>query len=351
MIKLKDILLEILLKEIDEKTTLYHRSPIKLKEGDTIKPNKDESGHHWLESKFAESALEFLRQEENPNAPSRFDCVYSSVIPRSRFVDKGYLYEIKPKGKIHIADSSIIDDLNERFERNISDDYGFEYADKLKQMKSNNSDRYKSELISFLPDSAYDYWKGAKPTKSNLKNIEVLSDSAIVVREVIESEKATPFKVGDKVEVTESNKLYLNYKTIYVNTTDYNGKNKKQFSSDEIDKMVEYLKTNVIDSSGTVIRKDEDWAGRKYTNIYVDGTLKKGSQFFIADLKHKMAFVNDYDDGKSKYSKILLDPIVDGTRIYSDGNENDGAIYGRLELTTTGNEKVPNFADYLKTVQ
>jgi hypothetical protein len=348
MIKLKDILLEILLKEIDEKTTLYHRSPIKLKEGDTIKPNKDESGHHWLESKFAESALEFLRQEENPNAPSRFDCVYSSVIPRSRFVDKGYLYEIKPKGKIHIADSSIIDDLNERFERNILDDYGFEYADKLKQMKSNNSDRYKSELISFLPDSAYDYWKGAKPTKSNLKNIEVLSDSAIVVREVIESEKATPFKVGDKVEVTESNKLYLYFKTIYVNSSDY-GESKKQFSSDEIDKMVKYLKTNVIDSSGTVIREDQDWAREKYTIISVDGTLKKGSQFFIANLKHKMAFVNDYDDRKSKYSLIRLDPIVDGTRIYSDGNKNKGAIYSRLELTPI--KEVPNFADYLKKVQ
>jgi hypothetical protein len=115
--------------------------------------------------------------------------------------------------------------------------------------------------------------------------------------------------------------------------------------------MVEYLKTNVIDSSGTVIREDKDWAGKKYTIINVDGTLKKGSQFFIANLSHTMKYTDDYSDNRGKYKSILLDPIVDGNRIYSVGNKNKGAIYSRLELTPTGNKEVPNFADYLKKVQ
>ena len=75
--------------ELSNNSTLYHRSPIKLSVGDTIVPNR-KGGTHWLESKGCELALEQLRKQKYKDRPSRFECIYATAIPRSRFVDKGY---------------------------------------------------------------------------------------------------------------------------------------------------------------------------------------------------------------------------------------------------------------------
>lgn len=344
MIKLSKILKELLIKEVDENTTLYHRSSIKLNPGDTIKPNKDASGHHWMESKPAEIGMEHYRKQMNPNAPSRFDCVYSSLIPRSRFVDKGYLYEIKPKGKIHITDSSLIDEINEQFNRNAYDELG------SYQKIENEAKRNPVYVAMYLPYyEVKDYWDGVTPTKTNLKNIEVLSNSAIVVREVQESEKATPFVVGDKIKVMKSNTIKVQ-SSIYINSNDYGGKEKQRMTSEEIDKLIEDLKTQILDSNATISREDKDWAGQQYTILNIGGTLKNGATFIVSGINHQMQRTNSWDDYRGKYSKLNIDPIINGKRIYSDGKKNEYAIYNRIEVNSIWNENIPNFADYLKKV-
>ena len=345
MIKLTQILKELLIKEVDENTTLYHRSPIKLNPGDIIKPNKDASGHHWMESKPAEIGMEHYRKQMNPSAPSRFDCVYSSLIPRSRFVDKGYLYEIKPKGKIHITDSSLIDEINERFERDSYDDLGS--YDEIQKAAKKDPVR----VAIYLPYyEVKDYWDGVSPTKTNLKNIEVLSDSALVVREVQESEKATPFVVGDTIKVSESNKIRIK-SNIYINSNEYGGKEKPHMTSEEIDGLIEDLKTQILDSNATISREDEDWSGQKYTVLNIDGTLKKGAKFIVSAIRHQMQRAAAFDfEPRGKYSKLNIDPIVNDKPIHSDGKKNEYAIYSRIEVNSSWNKDIPNFADYLKKV-
>jgi hypothetical protein len=116
MIKLTHLLLEQLLSEISTNTPLYHRSLRKMNVGDAVEIPRDTANKHYLTYKMGELALEEERKETAPDAPSRLNCVYSSLIPRSRFVDKGYLYRIKPTGRIFVADSTLIDVIMERFD-------------------------------------------------------------------------------------------------------------------------------------------------------------------------------------------------------------------------------------------
>lgn len=362
MIKLKDILREVLLSEITENTTLYHRSPIKLNPGDIILPRKDTSGKHWLESKEAEIALEAIRRKENPTAPSRFNCVYSTLIPRSRFVDKGYLYAIKPKGNIHIANSVLIDDIGEKFDRAMYD--YFNDSDKreyLEQMKADNFDGYLQMLLSLVPYDAYYYWEKNHMSQSyirhNLKNIEVLSNSAIVIEEIVESEKATPFKIDDKVRVTESDKLYVYKAYLYINTPDYGKTDKTKLSDTDMNNIVEHIKMNVIDAGGkdtkVEIKKHNPNTKDEYTVVAFTGTLKKGAEFYIASLRHQMALPQDSDENiYMKYDSITLDLIVDGKRIYTDASKNDMAIYTRISVRPSYDKQYEqyNIAKYFKKI-
>lgn len=102
-----------------------------------------------------EQQLEQYRAENHPSLPSRLDCVYASFVPRSRFVSKGYLYEVRPVGATHIADSNIIDELgNTRFVRSLIEQY----------------------------------WSGADPYRSNIDTLEILMSKAVVTAVVDESE-------------------------------------------------------------------------------------------------------------------------------------------------------------------
>ena len=210
MIKLVHLLLEQLLNEISTNTPLYHRSLRKMNVGDAVEIPRDTANKHYLTYKMGELALEEERKETAPDAPSRLNCVYSSLIPRARFVDKGYLYRIKPTGRIFVADSTLIDVIMERFDREY-----YEYISRYEQPERKEIEQdllqNPSKLTNYLPSEAYYYWKGSVPNKNTLRDIEVLSDGAIVTEVVSESEKSTPFVIGDDVVVTETSVSPYNF--------------------------------------------------------------------------------------------------------------------------------------------
>jgi hypothetical protein len=192
------------IREISEKTTVYHRSRYPMKVGDVVVPHKDETGKHWLESKEAEIALEMYRQEHHPDKPSRVRCIYSAIIPRSRFVEKGILYAVQPKGKIHVADSGLIDMINDKYEREMYEQSGNWLEDFRQSIKEDPR-----KALHYLDYNLADqYWEGKtyRGTFKALKeDVEVLSDSAVVT-EVI-PDRLDDIKVGEIYEVTESDKL------------------------------------------------------------------------------------------------------------------------------------------------
>lgn len=135
--------------------TLYHRSYKRFEVGDELTPQTEAStGKHWLASKESERELESYRSKNHPNLPSRLSCVYASFVPRSRFVSKGYLYEIKPVGATHVADSTIIDRLSE-------------------------SSSVDHNLVA-------EYWEEADPYRSNVGSLEALMEKAVVTKVVDE---------------------------------------------------------------------------------------------------------------------------------------------------------------------
>ena len=252
MIKLSHLLLEQLLNEISTNTPLYHRSLRKMNVGDVIEIPKDlTTNKHYLANKMGELAMEQERLLEAPDAPSRLNCVYSSLIPRSRFVDKGYLYRVKPTGRIFVADSTLIDTIMERFDR--------EYYERVSRYDQQDRKEIEQDLLqnpskltNYLPREAYEYWMGEKPNiaafgKAALRDIEVLSDGAIVTEVVSESEKSTPFVMGDDVVVTESDKLRANL-TLYINSATAKGDEvKSNYTPEEINSLLNYIGNNIFD--------------------------------------------------------------------------------------------------------
>lgn len=148
---------------------LYHRSHVKFKVGDILTAQNDpKTGQHWLADRDYEKALERVRKDLHPDLPSRFDCVYASFVPHSRFLRKGHLYVIEPIGKVFVTDSKIIDEMGESRHYNYS--------------------------------SVLRYWEGVEPERWNIADLEALMTSARVV-EVIE-EKAR-LKFNDVIEFSE----------------------------------------------------------------------------------------------------------------------------------------------------
>jgi hypothetical protein len=155
---IQDILLEY---DVAPNATLYHRSDVKFKVGDVLTAQKDpKTGEHWLASRRAEKDLEAYRKKNHPDLPSRFNCIYASFSPRSRFLGKGRLYAIEPIGKTFVADSKIID-----------------------QMAINDADGYGSY------SEIEEYWAGVEPSRHNIMNAEVLMDSARVVEVIDEQQR------------------------------------------------------------------------------------------------------------------------------------------------------------------
>jgi len=340
MIKLSHLLLEQLLREISTNTPLYHRSLRKMNVGDAIEiPKEPSSGKHYLSSKMGELALEQERLLEAPNAPSRLSCVYSSLIPRSRFVDKGYLYRVKPTGKIFVADSTLIDTIMERFDREY-----YEYISRYDQPERKEIEQdllqNPSRLTEFLPSEAYYYWKGSVPNKNTLRDIEVLSDGAIVTEVVSESEKSTPFVMGDDVVVTESNKLKASL-DLYINSkTMANGEEvKSDLTEQEINDLLNYIGNEIFDGV-----KSEN----RYGAINFKGYLKKGAKLKIISLASNIRGGRD-NTKKGKYETIMFDFYYNNKLISRNKKVNDKNITHRFTIGFWDNE-VYDYSKYLKKI-
>ena len=344
MIKLSHLLLEQLLREISTDTPLYHRSLRKMNVGDAIEiPKEPSSGKHYLASKMGELALEQERLLEAPNAPSRLSCVYSSLIPRSRFVDKGYLYRVKPTGKIFVADSTLIDTIMERFDREY-----YERVSRYDQQdrKEIEQDLLKnpSKLTNYLPREAYEYWMGEKPNiaafgKAALRDLEVLSDGAIVTEVVSESEKSTPFVMGDDVVVTESDKLRANL-TLYLNSTTAKGDEvKSNYTPEEINDLLNYIGNEIFDGV-----KSEN----RYGAINFKGYLKKGAKLKIISLASNIRGGRD-NTKKGKYETIMFDFYYNNKLISRNKKVNDKNITHRFTIGFWDNE-VYDYSKYLKKI-
>ena len=345
MIKLSHLLLEQLLREISTDTPLYHRSLRKMNVGDAIEiPKEPSSGKHYLASKMGELALEQERLLEAPNAPSRLSCVYSSLIPRSRFVDKGYLYRVKPTGKIFVADSTLIDTIMERFDR--------EYYERVSRYDQQDRKEIEQDLLqnpskltNYLPREAYEYWMGEKPNiaafgKAALRDLEVLSDGAIVTEVVSESEKSTPFVRGDDVVVTESNKLKASL-DLYINSkTMANGEEvKSDLTEQEINDLLNYIGNEIFDGV-----KSEN----KYSAINFKGYLKKGAKLKIISLASNIRGGRD-NTKKGKYETIMFDFYYNNKLISRNKKVNDKNITHRFTIGFWDNE-VYDYSKYLKKI-
>ena len=340
MIKLSHLLLEQLLNEISTNTPLYHRSLRKMNVGDVIEIPKDlTTNKHYLANKMGELAMEQERLLEAPDAPSRLNCVYSSLIPRSRFVDKGYLYRVKPTGRIFVADSTLIDTIMERFDREY-----YEHVSRYDQQDRKEIEQdllqNPSKLTNYLPREAYEYWKGSVPNKDTLRDIEVLSDGAIVTEVVSESEKSTPFVRGDDVVVTESNKLKASL-DLYINSkTMANGEEvKSDLTEQEINDLLNYIGNEIFDGV-----KSEN----KYSAINFKGYLKKGAKLKIISLASNIRGGRD-NTKKGKYETIMFDFYYNNKLISRNKKVNDKNITHRFTIGFWDNE-VYDYSKYLKKI-
>ena len=334
MIKLSHLLLEQLLNEISTNTPLYHRSLRKMNVGDAIEIPKDlTTNKHYLANKMGELALEQERKEIAPDAPSRLNCVYSSLIPRSRFVDKGYLYRVKPTGRIFVADSTLIDTIMERFDREYYERVGSYDQQDRKEIEQDLLQN-PSKLTNYLPREAYEYWMGEKPNiaafgKAALRDIEVLSDGAIVTE-----------------VVSESDKLRGNL-TLYINSTTVakDEKGKPNYTPEEIDSLLNYIGNNIFDG----VKAEPS----KYTENSYDflGNLKKGAKLKIISLASNIRGGRSaYNIAAGKYETIMFDFYVDGKLISRNTKNNDKNITHRFTLSRWSNEKVRDYSKYLKKI-
>jgi len=320
---------------------LYHRSLRKMNVGDVIEIPKDlTTNKHYLANKMGELAMEQERLLEAPDAPSRLNCVYSSLIPRSRFVDKGYLYRVKPTGKIFVADSTLIDVIMERFDREY-----YEYISRYEQPERKEIEQdllqNPSKLTNYLPSEAYYYWKGSVPNKNTLRDIEVLSDGAIVTEVVNESEKSTPFVMGDDVVVTESDKLkasldlYINSKTLAKGE-----EVKSDLTEQEINDLLNYIGNEIFDGV-----KSEN----RYGAITFKGYLKKGAKLKIISLASNIRGGRK-NTRKGKYETMMFDFYYNDKLISRNKKVNDKNITHRFTLGSWDNENVYDYSKYLKKI-
>jgi hypothetical protein len=208
-----------------------------------------------------------------------------------------------------------------------------------------------SKLTNYLPREAYEYWKGDMPNiaafgKAALRDLEVLSDGAIVTEVVSESEKSTPFVMGDDVVVTESDKLRANL-TLYLNSkTIAKGEEiKPDYTPEEIDSLLNYIGNNIFDG----VKAEPS----KYTENSYDflGNLKKGTKLKIISLASNIrGGRSSYNIAAGKYETIMFDFYVDGKLISRNRKNNDKNITHRFTLSRWSNEKVRDYSKYLKKI-
>ena len=288
-----------ILREVTEKSLVYHRSNHPMKVGDIISPKIDkETKKHWMETLESEIGLELYRREEFPDKLSRFKCIYSSIIPRSRFVYKGNLYIVRPKGKIHIGDSGIVDELIHNFNERIEGESGnFVWARRVREEIKEDPKKALNYLNYRLADK---YWKGDSQRgnfRTQKKNIEVLSESAEVIEVIQDTEN--DIKVGNKYEVTESDKLLA-----WLQPSMYGEKITEQLIA---------FNNKVIDHLFSSLDKQKTMS--EYEKI---GYLKKGIRISprevrLTSTKSQDAIMHPSSDtSQGKYSRISMGFEFDG---------------------------------------
>lgn len=194
---------------------LYHRSTRDFKVGDVLTAQKNDKGKHWLSYHLHERGLEAFRVKRDyepaqrftarerkkksfieperkfksfENLPSRFECIYATFVPHSRFLSKGQLYVVEPIGATHVVDSRIIDQLSR-----LPVDYRSLRDDPNDEDEGRFEDQREAESLY------RDYWEGTEPTRANLQNLEIFMDSARVVEVV--NETTQPLHQGNNFMV------------------------------------------------------------------------------------------------------------------------------------------------------
>lgn len=306
MIKLKNLIETFNLNEITEKTVLYHRSWKKFKPGDIIDPSnsgnegKDETGAHWLSKKFWEVKLEEYRRQHHQNQPSRFDCVYCSVIPQSAFIGKGYLYEVKPIGKIHVTMAYYIDlmgEINDRAERDYRewgrDVYDYPEKEREDAIKRMNERMWRSHHYEF-EEMFERYWskEHGDQLKSDTKWVEVLCEKVEVVSEFSE-ESHKHFKVGDRIRLKQD----IEVDNFYGHKSSGN----HELSEEELKRVLDTFHGK---------KNDSDWT-KSYTLKIPKGTTGKISKSFIAAIRGRASSFSHIP-----YRSLVMTP--DGFDIYID---------------------------------
>jgi hypothetical protein len=309
------------LDEITENTVLYHRSMDKYKVGDIINPTskfgsvKDSS--HWLSKKFTEKKLESYREKMNPNAPSRFQCVFCTVVPRSAFTGKGYLYEVKPKGKFLATLSYLINKIDNEFDR------GRPRGDET--MWPPEKKNYPSDITYQLAYAAYEekendwawwsskdelekifewYWKGVNVGggfKKNAKWVEVLCEQAVVAG--VGGEASYDFlKAGDHVELLRD-----------VTTDHFYGhgsSGNKLLPQDEVQRIVK-------DFNG--VKDEKSFVGNSWKLTIPKGTKARVKNALVDQNRIKDFNADDYQ-GPFTTPYRRLNMIPDGYDFYFDAH-------------------------------
>lgn len=324
------------LYELSSNSTLFHRSMHKFNVGDVIKPKLDNKGNHWLQSSSMEIALEKLRQKDFKDRPSRFNCVYTSVIPRSRFVDKGYLYVVEPIGNIFMTDSRLIDQIDHEFISNLNR-YTYDYDEQVELIKKVRAGEKNAieELLWSLPYNAHVYWEGVKSLRGRIEDIEVLCD-ACRVTEVINDNR---LKIGDEIKINKEGvkgqlSLFFNSKN----------NSKKEFSNKEVEKMVADISKEVFNKPNvekkTYTKTGEGINGSDEHVYEISGIIRKNTRFVVTSVK-----TNIYDktqEGRYRFTSLTLDFYL-GKKLYK---RSDKSPLFRFDISHYNNKGIYDISSF-----
>jgi len=326
------------LLELSSNSTLYHRSPIKLKVGDRIQSRKNKDGRHWLQDSLVEIALEEFRKRNFPNRPSRFNAIYTTPYPRSRFVDKGYLYAVQPVGEVFMTDSMLIDEINDYFSRSLSDLDFDEQGDIRSRVLSGDKNAV-DEIVYMLPYSeAGLYWRGIlnRPV-SMRKNIEVLCEGAIVT-EIINDNR---LKNGDVIKI-ESDGLIAKM-DLFINSKS----SKIEMTKEESDDFLDQIKKEIFTDDVKITQMSHAKPGKGINGsdeyfYRIIGQLRPGSKLKISYVQSSI--YNKHDEIHTKYSNIMFDFYL-GKTLYQ---RNDNKPPFRLETSYIDNKGVYDMSKFFK---
>lgn len=261
------------LLEITEKSTLYWRSKDNFEVGDVIKSAKDRGKDPAIEEHNYEQLLEYYRQKNYPSKPSRFNCVYLSVVPRSVFLAKGQLYVVNPQGNTHITNASYIDDIIRQLEMSVPRSRRYDldedllHDDRLEYYKEMiDEDRFEEEAPKKLVNLIDRYWSPSI-SQSQKKVIEVLADSAVIIDKIDESKK--DIRENDMVRFT--NDVRITWHAYYEDG------NTRIEDEGELTEIIEYFEQN---PQTKILKRDDSSAV-----LDLQIRIKEGTKARVKDIQ------------------------------------------------------------------